>query len=43
MPSSRTISVNGLDFFVVEQGQGPLVLLCHGWSESAIAELADRG
>ena len=33
MPSSRTISANGLDFFVVEQGQGPLVLLCHGWPE----------
>src|SRR6185312_16253200 len=25
MPSSRTIAANGLDFFVVEQGQGPLV------------------
>jgi pimeloyl-ACP methyl ester carboxylesterase len=33
MPSSRTISANGLDFFVVEEGQGPLVLLCHGWPE----------
>src|SRR5438105_4546222 len=33
MPSSRTISANGLDFFIVEQGQGPLVLLCHGWPE----------
>ena len=33
MPSSRTISANGLDFFIAEQGQGPLVLLCHGWPE----------
>ena len=33
MPSSRTISANGLEFFVVEEGQGPLVLLCHGWPE----------
>ena len=33
MPSSRTISANGLDLFVLEQGQGPLVLLCHGWPE----------
>jgi pimeloyl-ACP methyl ester carboxylesterase len=33
MPSSRTISANGLDFFVLEEGQGPLVLLCHGWPE----------
>ena len=33
MPSSRTISANALDFFVVEQGQGPLVLLCPGWPE----------
>jgi epoxide hydrolase A/B len=33
MPSSRTISANGIDLFVVEQGQGPLVVLCHGWPE----------
>ena len=33
MPSSRTISANGLELFVLEQGQGPLVLLCHGWPE----------
>src|SRR5688500_10662692 len=31
MPSSRTISANGIELFVREQGQGPLVLLCHGW------------
>src|SRR6267142_4551353 len=33
MPTSRTISANGIDLFVLEQGQGPLVLLCHGWPE----------
>jgi pimeloyl-ACP methyl ester carboxylesterase len=33
MPSSRMISANGIDIFVREQGQGPLVLLCHGWPE----------
>ncbi|MET0674376.1 MAG: alpha/beta hydrolase [Bradyrhizobium sp.] len=33
MPGSRTLSANGLDFFVMEEGQGPLVLLCHGWPE----------
>ena len=33
MPASRTISLNGIDMFIREQGQGPLVLLCHGWPE----------
>jgi pimeloyl-ACP methyl ester carboxylesterase len=33
MPCSRTISANGIEIFVREQGQGPLVLLCHGWPE----------
>jgi pimeloyl-ACP methyl ester carboxylesterase len=33
MPSSRTISANGIELFLLEQGQGPLVLLCHGWPE----------
>jgi pimeloyl-ACP methyl ester carboxylesterase len=33
MPSSRTISVNGIEIFLLQQGQGPLVLLCHGWPE----------
>jgi pimeloyl-ACP methyl ester carboxylesterase len=29
----RRLKVNGLDMAVVEQGAGPLVLLCHGWPE----------
>lgn len=33
MQSSRTIAANGIDIFTLEQGQGPLVLLCHGWPE----------
>jgi pimeloyl-ACP methyl ester carboxylesterase len=33
MPSSRTISANGIEIFLLEQGQGPLVVLCHGWPE----------
>lgn len=33
MPSSRTVSANGIDLFLLEQGQGPLVVLCHGWPE----------
>jgi pimeloyl-ACP methyl ester carboxylesterase len=33
MPSSRTIAVNGIEMFLLEQGEGPLVVLCHGWPE----------
>src|SRR3977135_2095426 len=33
MPSSRTISANGIEIFLLEQGIGPLVVLCHGWPE----------
>jgi len=33
MPSSRTISANGIELFMLEEGEGPLVLLCHGWPE----------
>jgi pimeloyl-ACP methyl ester carboxylesterase len=33
MQSSRTISANGIEIFLLEQGEGPLVLLCHGWPE----------
>lgn len=33
MPSSRVIAANGIEMFLLEQGAGPLVLLCHGWPE----------
>jgi pimeloyl-ACP methyl ester carboxylesterase len=33
MPSSRTISANGIEIYLLEQGTGPLVVLCHGWPE----------
>jgi pimeloyl-ACP methyl ester carboxylesterase len=33
MSSSRTITVNGIEMFLLEQGNGPLVVLCHGWPE----------
>ncbi len=33
MPSSRTIVANGIELFLLEEGEGPLVLLCHGWPE----------
>jgi pimeloyl-ACP methyl ester carboxylesterase len=33
MFSSRTISANGIEIFLLEQGEGPLVVLCHGWPE----------
>src|SRR5258705_1441314 len=49
MPSSRTISANGIEIFLLEEGEGPLVVLCHGWPELSyswrhqIAALADAG
>ncbi|MDR3469686.1 MAG: alpha/beta hydrolase [Xanthobacteraceae bacterium] len=49
MSNSRTISLNGIDMFIREQGQGPLVLLCHGWPELSyswrhqIGALAEAG
>src|SRR5215475_12932233 len=33
-PIERIIKSNGINLNVVEQGQGPLVLLCHGFPES---------
>jgi pimeloyl-ACP methyl ester carboxylesterase len=33
MVSSRTIALNGIEMFLREQGDGPLVVLCHGWPE----------
>ncbi|MBV8835403.1 MAG: alpha/beta hydrolase [Alphaproteobacteria bacterium] len=29
----RTIALNGIDMHVAEAGNGPLVLMCHGWPE----------
>jgi pimeloyl-ACP methyl ester carboxylesterase len=33
-PIERIVKTNGISLNVVEQGQGPLVLLCHGFPES---------
>jgi hypothetical protein len=30
LASERTISANGIELFVREEGEGPLVVLCHG-------------
>ncbi|HEX6041926.1 alpha/beta hydrolase [Longimicrobium sp.] len=46
---TRVMDVNGLRMRVTEQGSGPLVLLCHGFPETAyawrhqLAALADAG
>ena len=29
----HTLAVNGVNMHVAEQGEGPLVILCHGWPE----------
>lgn len=34
MTSHRQLSVNGLSVHIAEQGEGPLVLLLHGWPET---------
>ena len=45
----RTIETNGIRMHIAEQGQGPLVLLCHGFPESwyswrnQLRALADAG
>ena len=45
----RTVETNGIRMHVAEQGEGPLVLLCHGFPESwyswrhQLAALADAG
>jgi len=31
--STRIIKANGIELFLREQGDGPLVVLCHGWPE----------
>ncbi|MBR0705503.1 alpha/beta fold hydrolase [Bradyrhizobium liaoningense] len=47
--SSRMIKANGIDLYIREAGQGPLVVLCHGWPELSyswrhqIPALADAG
>jgi pimeloyl-ACP methyl ester carboxylesterase len=33
MASSRSLEVSSIEMSVLEQGTGPLVLLCHGWPE----------
>ncbi|GMP02458.1 alpha/beta fold hydrolase [Bradyrhizobium sp. TM239] len=33
MSPTRLIKANGIDLFIREAGQGPLVVLCHGWPE----------
>ncbi len=33
MQFSRTISANGIEIVLLEQGEGPLAVLCHGWPE----------
>src|ERR1700712_4486989 len=49
MQSSRPVSANDIEIFLTEQGQGPLVLLCHGWPELSyswrhqIPAIADAG
>ncbi|WP_031337962.1 alpha/beta fold hydrolase [Rhodopseudomonas sp. B29] len=49
MATTRTVAVNGIELFLREQGEGPLVLLCHGWPELSyswrhqIGALADAG
>ncbi len=48
-PTQRMIESNGIRLNIAEQGQGPLVLLCHGFPESwyswrhQIGALADAG
>ncbi len=34
-PEGRDIGVNGITLRITEMGEGPLVLLCHGWPELA--------
>ena len=34
-PLERDVAVNGITLRILEQGTGPLVLLCHGWPELA--------
>jgi pimeloyl-ACP methyl ester carboxylesterase len=29
--AERSLRINGIQMHIAEQGQGPLVVLCHGW------------
>ena len=33
-PKQRLVEANGIRLDIAEQGEGPLVLLCHGFPES---------
>ena len=33
--TSRDVAANGITLRITEEGEGPLVLLCHGWPELA--------
>ncbi len=45
----RTVKTNGIDVHIAEAGEGPLVLMIHGWPESwyswrhQLPALADAG
>ena len=45
----RTLQTNGINMHIAEAGEGPLVVLCHGWPESwyswrhQLAALAEAG
>jgi len=49
LPTHRKVSVNGISMHIAEQGDGPLVLLLHGWPETShswrkqFQPLADAG
>jgi pimeloyl-ACP methyl ester carboxylesterase len=34
LPTQRTLKANGIDLHIAEEGEGPLVVLLHGWPES---------
>jgi pimeloyl-ACP methyl ester carboxylesterase len=35
--SERTVAVNGIDLHVIDEGEGPLLVLCHGFPELAFS------
>jgi pimeloyl-ACP methyl ester carboxylesterase len=48
-PNHRTVLTNGINMHIAEQGEGPLVVMCHGFPESwyswrhQLGPLADAG